>query len=166
MSTEILVFQALYPCFRSILFSFFLLIPFSTKSKRVMFKIYVTTDLLMTIENVSKCQYKGDDITLPPGWVIHDSGYGLSSLRPSDAYMRQQIIGSDNDLSPGWYQSNIWANAGIMLIRPLGTNVNEILNTIYTSSFTKMHWKMSSVKWPPYCLGLNMLMDFPFSIQQ
>ena len=37
------------------------------------------------------------------------------------------IIGSDNGLSPGRRQAIIWTNAGIMLIRPLGTNFSEIL---------------------------------------
>ena len=36
------------------------------------------------------------------------------------------IIGSDNGLSPGRRQAIIWTNAGILLIGPLGTN-NEIL---------------------------------------
>ena len=37
------------------------------------------------------------------------------------------IIGSDNVLSPGRCQAIIWTNAGILLIRALGTNVSEIL---------------------------------------
>ena len=37
------------------------------------------------------------------------------------------IIGSDNGLSPGWYQAFIWTNTGILLIRTLGTKFNEIL---------------------------------------
>ena len=36
------------------------------------------------------------------------------------------IIGSDNGLSPGRRQAIIWTNAGILLIRPLGTNFSEI----------------------------------------
>ena len=67
-------------------------------------------------------------------------------------------IGSDNGLSPGRRQAIIWNNAGILLIGPLETNWNEILIEIYIFSFKKMHVKMSSVKWRPYCLGLNVLM--------
>ena len=37
------------------------------------------------------------------------------------------IIGSDNGLSPGRRQAIIWTNAELLLIRPLGTNFNEIL---------------------------------------
>ena len=56
------------------------------------------------------------------------------------------IIGSDNGLSPGRRQAIIWNNAGILLIRTLGTNSNEILREIHTFSFKKMHLKMSSAK--------------------
>ena len=68
------------------------------------------------------------------------------------------IIGSDNGLSPGRHQPIIWTNTGILLIGPLGTNFSEILIKIYTFSFKKMHLKMSSGKWRPSCLGLNVLM--------
>ena len=68
------------------------------------------------------------------------------------------IIGSDNGLPPGRRQATIWTNAGILLIGPLGTNFSEILIEIQTFSFMKMHLEMSSVKWRPFCLGLNVLM--------
>ena len=67
------------------------------------------------------------------------------------------IIGSDNGLSPGRRQAIIWTNVGILLIGPLGTNFSEILIEIKTFSFKKMHLKMSSGKWQPSCLGLNVL---------
>ena len=67
------------------------------------------------------------------------------------------IISSDNGLSPGRRQAIIWTSVGILLIGPLGTNFSEILNEIYTFSFKKMHLKMSSGKWRPFCLGLNVL---------
>ena len=70
---------------------------------------------------------------------------------------KQTIIGSDNGLSPGRRQAIIWTNAGILLIRTLGTNFSEILTEICASSFKKMHLKMLSVKWRPFCLGLNVL---------
>ena len=66
-------------------------------------------------------------------------------------------IGSDNGLSPGRRQAIIWSNAGILLNWTLGTNVNEILSEIDTFSFKQMRLKMSSGKWLPYCLGLNVL---------
>ena len=67
------------------------------------------------------------------------------------------IIGSDNGLSPGRRQAIIWTNAGIMLIRPLGTNFSEMLIAIVTCSFMKMRLKVSSAKWRPFCLDLNVL---------
>ena len=66
-------------------------------------------------------------------------------------------IGSDNGLSPGRHQTFIWTNAGILLIGPLGTKLSEILIGIQTFSFKKMHLKMLSAKWCPFCLGLNVL---------
>ena len=67
------------------------------------------------------------------------------------------IIGSDNGLSPGRHQAIIWTNGGILLIGPLGTNFSEILIEILIFSFKKMHLKMSSGKWRPSCLSLNVL---------
>ena len=54
-------------------------------------------------------------------------------------------------------QAIIWTNAGILLTGPLGTNFNEILIGIQTFSLQKMHLKVSSAKWRPFCLGLNVL---------
>ena len=70
---------------------------------------------------------------------------------------RLTIIGSDIGLSPGRRQAIIWTNAGILLIGPLGTNFSENLIEILTFSFTKMRLNVSSAKWRPFCLGLNVL---------
>ena len=67
------------------------------------------------------------------------------------------IIGSDNGLSPGRRQAITWTNVGILLIGPLGTNFSEMLVEIQTFSFKKIHLKMLSGKWRPFCLGLNEL---------
>ena len=67
------------------------------------------------------------------------------------------IIGSDNGLSPSRRQAIIWTNAGVLLIRPSGTNFSEILIEIDVFSFKNMHLKMSSAKWRPFRLGLNVL---------
>ena len=67
-------------------------------------------------------------------------------------------IDSDNGLSPGWRQAIIWTNAGISLIGPLETNFSEILIGVQTFSFKKMHLKVLSAKWRPFCLGFNKLM--------
>ena len=79
------------------------------------------------------------------GWVTHICVGKLTN------------IGSDNGLSPGRRQAIIWTNAGTLLIGPLGTYFSEILIEILTFSFKKMHLKMSSAKWRPFCLRLNEL---------
>ena len=67
------------------------------------------------------------------------------------------IIASENGLSPGRRQAIIWNNAGILSIGLLGTKFSEILIGVQTFSFKKMHLKMSSAKWRPFCPGLNVL---------
>ena len=67
------------------------------------------------------------------------------------------IIGSDNGLSPSRHQAIIWTNAGILLIVPFGTNFSEISVEILTISFRKICLKVSSPKWRPFCLSLNVL---------
>ena len=85
-------------------------------------------------------------------------------MRPSDAYMRQGliIIGSDNGLSQSQRQAIIWTNAGILLIRPSGTNFSEILIEIDVFPFKKMHLKMSSAKCRPFRLGLDVFNTFRY----
>ena len=48
----------------------------------------------------------------------------------------------------------IWTNAGILIYGPTVTNFSEIWIEIHT--FKNMHLKMSSGKWRPFCLGLNV----------
>ena len=106
-------------------------------------------------ESVSMCAYPclcvqlkhtGTRIGLTHwGWVTHI------------CVSKSTIIGSDNGLSPGRRQAIIWTNAGILLIRPLGTDFNEMLIEILTFSFMKMCLKVSSAKWRPFCIGLNVL---------
>ena len=67
------------------------------------------------------------------------------------------IIGSDNGLLPGRRQAIIRTNVGILLIGTLGTNFSEILCEIHTFLFMKMHLKMTSGIWQPFCLCLNVL---------
>ena len=74
------------------------------------------------------------------GWVVHICVSKLIT------------IGSDNGLLPGRRQAIIWTNAGILLIGPLGTNFSEILIEVLTFSFKKIHWKMLSGKWWPFCI--------------
>ena len=69
------------------------------------------------------------------------------------------IIGSDNGLSPDRRQAIIWTNTGILSIRPLGTKLSEMLIAIHYFPFKKMRLKISSAKWRPVCLGLNVLIS-------
>ena len=69
---------------------------------------------------------------------------------------KQAIIASDNGLSPGRRQAIIETNAGILLIRTVGTNFSGIVSEIHTFSLKKMRLKISSAKWRPFCLGLNL----------
>ena len=68
-------------------------------------------------------------------------------------------IGLDNCLSPDQCQAIIRTNTGVLLIGPLGTKLNEILIKIQQLSFKKMHLKMSSAKFCPFCHGLNVLIS-------
>ena len=68
------------------------------------------------------------------------------------------IIGSHNGLSPDRRQAIIWTNAGLLSIEPLRTYFSENLIKVQPFSLKKMHVKMSSAKWRPSCLGLNVLM--------
>ena len=71
------------------------------------------------------------------------------------------IIGSHNGLLPGRRQAIILTNAVILLIGPLGTNFSEILIIIPIFSFKKMRLTVSSGKWRPFCLRLNVLKQQP-----
>ena len=73
------------------------------------------------------------------------------------------IIGSNKGLLPGRHQAIIGTNAGILLIGPLRTNFSEILTQIHTFSFKKIHLNLSSAKWQPLCLWLNVLMGNSYS---
>ena len=67
-------------------------------------------------------------------------------------------MGSGNGLSPIRRQAIIRTNAAILSIRPQGTHFSEILFKIRKFSFKKMHFKISSAKRRPFCLGLSVLM--------
>ena len=70
------------------------------------------------------------------GWVMHICICNLT------------IIGSDNGLSPGRCPAIIWTNAGILSIKPLGTNFSEIL-------FEKVICKMAVILSQPQCVKLS-----------
>ena len=64
------------------------------------------------------------------------------------------IIGSDNGLSPGRRQAIIRTSAGILLIRNKHQwNFNRNSNIFIQENA----FEVSSAKWRPFCLGLNVL---------
>ena len=94
---------------------------------------------------------------LIPGYGFVDTSLTYWGRLTPISVSKLTIIGSDNGLSPGRRQAIIWTNAGILLIGPLGIHFNETSIKIHTFSFKKMHLKLSSGKWRPFCLGLNVL---------
>ena len=93
-----------------------------------------------------------------PMWLTH-KGRGTHIC-----VSKLTIIGSDNGLSPGRRRAIIWTNAGILLIRIEGTTFSEILSESHPFSFKKMHFKMSCVKLWSFCLGLNILTHWMFTL--
>ena len=74
-------------------------------------------------------------------------------------------IGSDNGLSPSWTAPSHYLNqCWYILIGPLGINFSEIVLGIQTFPFTKIHLKVSSAKWRPFCLGLSVLNNSCWSV--
>ena len=108
-------------------------------------KVTMTTHLKITHMYNSEPHPSGANELTHWGWVRH---IWVSKLT---------TIYSDNGLSPGRRQANIWTNAGILWIEPLGTNFTEISIKIYKFSFKKIHLKMLSGKWLPFCFSLNVL---------
>ena len=58
-------------------------------------------------------------------------------------------------LVQNWVNIGFWTNAGILSIKPLGTNFSEIRINIQNFSFMKMHVRMSSVCVVCVCGGVN-----------
>ena len=73
-------------------------------------------------------------------------------------------IGSDNGLSPGRCQAIIWSrdrsNAGILLLGLVGTNFSETWIQIQIFSLKKIRLTMSSAKYQPFCVSLNVLTNW------
>ena len=65
--------------------------------------------------------------------------------------------GSDNGLSPGRHQARICTNSGSNVNRTLRNKLQWNFDRIHTFSFKKMHLKMSSGKWRPFCVGFSAL---------
>ena len=80
----------------------------------------------------------------------------LNSSPPSVAYMRQWIRSAlVQIMSCRLFGAKPLSKPmlGYFFIGPLGTNFSEISIKIQLFSFTKMHLKILSVKWGPFCPG-------------
>ena len=67
------------------------------------------------------------------------------------------ITGSDNGLSPGRRQAIIWTNAGILLIRPLGTNFSDFFSQnsnifIQENAFESVVCEKAAILSRPQCI--------------
>ena len=76
----------------------------------------------------------------------------LNSSSSSAEHMRRWT-GSTLVHVMAWHQAITRTNADLLPIRPIGTNFSEIRIDMQNFSFTKMHLKMSSGKWQPFCPG-------------
>ena len=67
------------------------------------------------------------------------------------------IIGSGNGLSPRRRQPIIRTTVRILLILPYEAKLSEGLIEIHMILVKKIHLKMSSAKWRPFCPGPNVI---------
>ena len=71
----------------------------------------------------------------------------INSSPPSAAYIPQWIGSALVHIMA----CRLFGAKPLLSVRPLGTNFSEIPIKIQDFSFTKMHLKMSSAKYPPFC---------------
>ena len=72
-------------------------------------------------------------------------------LVPYICIIELSSIGSGNGSLPVRRQAITWTTADLLSIGHLKTNFSEIQIKIRNFSFMKMHLKMSSAKWQPFC---------------
>ena len=122
--------------------------PLGTNFSEIWMKVL---QFLYTKMNLKKMSTKWRPFSLGFNVLTHWGGVTYIYLS------KQTSIGSDNGLLPDRRQTIIWTSARILLTGPSGTDFSEILIKTHTFSFKKMHLKMSSGKWLPFCLSLNVL---------
>ena len=78
------------------------------------------------------------------------------------------LIGSDNGLSPDRRQTIIRTNAGILLIRTVGTNFSEILSEIHTFllkiASENVVYEMAAILSGPQCIKSIALSNAAISV--
>ena len=121
--------------------------------KHLLFEVFFSCPLISSGSNLSK-HAGGHSVTTEACTSLADGHSVATEACTSLACVREVWrSGSSLELSV----LCIWANATMLLIRPLGTKFNEISIEIHTFSFTLVHLKMSSGKWQPFCLGFDAL---------
>ena len=78
-------------------------------------------------------------------------------IRP---WHRSIMSGSSLFNSSGPSDTYASADAGTLLLGTIRTKISEILTKIKMFSFKKMHYKLSSAKWRPFCRGLSVLLQW------
>ena len=92
----------------------------------------------------------------------------LNSLRPGDAQMRSNILKPllvKNKWLVAWSAPSHYLNQWWNIVNSNLTNSSEVVSEIRTFAFRKMHLKMLSAKWGPFCLGLNVSTSHPWMIK-
>ena len=85
----------------------------------------------------------------------------INSSPPSAAYMHQWISAAlVQTMACRLFCAKPLPEPGLLSTGPLGTNLCKILIKIQNFSFMKMHLKMPSVKWQPFCPGEDELKAF------
>ena len=84
-----------------------------------------------------------------------------------------QMVSNAENVSIRWrhhgfvvfrYQVITWNNTDMLAIASLGTKRNENCINVQKFSFIKMHLKVSSSKWRPFCTGPNVLNECGFIV--
>ena len=98
---------------------------------------------------------------------MHDNEYTMYLLSVT-TFLRiftrilHNTVGSENDMAPIRWQTIILTNAGLLLIRTLGTDFRQTLSKIHTNSLKKnateyIVWKMAAISFRPQCVNIYTL---------
>ena len=81
--------------------------------------------------------------------------------RPLTYHLGRVVYICVNKLWYHWFrnQTTIWINTDLFSVGTLGTNLSEISTKIQTFTSNYLHL-MSSAKWWPFCLTLNVLIKY------
>ena len=123
------------------------------------------TDDKSTLVQVMAWSHQATSHYLSQCWPRSMSPYGVtrpqwvnsSLLSAANMSGNWVSIGSHNGMLPFWHQAITWTNDNLLSIGRLATIFSEIWIKTQTFSFMKMHLKMLSAKWWPFCSGRDDL---------